>query len=347
MSRRLAAAPLEAWSRGLLTAAGLEAEAAAGVAETLVDASLRGVDSHGVARTAIYAARLRTGALNGRPRPRVERRDGALALLDGDSGPGQVAGRLAVDLAAELAEEYGVGAVAVRRSGHFGAAGWYAVRAARRGLVAFATCNSDPFVVAHGGARRALGTNPVAVAAPTSGAPFVVDMATSQVAWNKVVNAQLEGRRLGEGWAVDADGHPTTDADRAAAGVPLGGHKGYALAVAVEVLSAVLSGAGVTHRAGRLFAEGERQDMGHLFLCLDPERTIGRGVFVAALEALLAELRATPPAEGVAEVLVPGDPEARAEAERRRDGVPVPDALWEQLAGLSRELGVAVPAPCG
>jgi len=344
VTRRLAAAPLEAWSRELLAAAGLEREAAAGVAETLVDASLRGVDSHGVARTAIYAARLRTGALNGRPRPRVERRDGALALVDGDSGPGQVAGRLAVDLAAELAGQHGVGAVAVRRSGHFGAAGWYAVRAARRGLVALATCNSDPFVVAHGGARRALGTNPIAVAAPTSGDPFVVDMATSQVAWNRVVNAQLEGRTLGEGWAVDDAGRPTTDPQRAAAGVPLGGHKGYALAVAVEVLSAVLSGAGVTLRVGRLFAEDERQDVGHLFLALDPERTVGRPAFVAALEALLAELRRTEPAGGVAKVMVPGDPEARAEAERRREGVPVPDALWDQLAALSRELGVTVPA---
>jgi len=340
--RRVAAVPLEAWSRGLLEAAGLEAPGAAIVAETLIDASLRGVDSHGIARSVVYAERLRAGTMNPRPRPRVERRDGALALLDGDRGPGQVAGVAALDLTVELAREHGVGAVAVRRSSHFGAAGWYAVRAAREGVVALATCNSDPLVVPYGGSRPALGTNPIAIAAPTPDGVWTLDMATSQVAWNKIVNARIEGRTLPEGWAVDAEGLPTTDAEAAIGGLPLGGYKGYGLAVMVEVLSAVLSGAGVRADSGRLFFPEEPQDVGHFFLALDPERTVGREAFAATLAGLLAALRANPPAAGFEEVLVPGDPEDRSARERAETGVPVPDGLWEQLETLSGELGVEV-----
>jgi LDH2 family malate/lactate/ureidoglycolate dehydrogenase len=338
--RRVAAGPLEDWSRRTLEAAGLEAEGAATVAQTLIDASLRGVDSHGIARTVVYAERLRAGTLNPRPRPRVERRDGALALLDGDRGPGQIAALAALDLTVELAREHGVGAVAVRRSSHFGAAGWYTVRAARQGLVALATCNSDPLVVPFGGSRPALGTNPIAIAAPTPDGVWTLDMATSQVAWNKIVNARIEGRTLPEGWAVDPQGLPTTDAEVAIGGLPLGGYKGYGLAVMVEVLSAVFSGAGVQADSGRLFVTDEPQDVGHFFLALDPERTVGRDAFAATLAGLLTALRANPPAAGFDEVLVPGDPEDRAARERTEMGVPLPDGLWAQMEVLSGQLGV-------
>jgi len=345
VTRRVAAGPLRDWAAALLAAAGLERAAAELVAETLVDASLRGVDSHGVARLAVYVERLRAGALTARPRPRVLRRDGALALLDGDGGPGQVAGVIATDLSVALAREHGVGAVAVRRSAHFGAAGFYAVRAARAGLVAVCTCNADPRVVPYAGVRPELGTNPIAVAAPTDGEPFVLDMATSQVAWNRIVDAREEGRSIPPGWAMDAAGRPTTDPAAAAAAVPLGGHKGYGLAIAVELLSAVLSGAGVAHGVAPLQqADPRPQDVGHFHLALDPERTVGRAAFAAALSALLAALRASPPAPGEAEVLVPGDPEARAAAERARDGVPLPAPVWTRLVAVSEALGVAVPA---
>jgi ureidoglycolate dehydrogenase (NAD+) len=306
--------------------------------------SLRGTDSHGIARIPIYVERLRGGALNPRPRPSVARHDGAVAVVDGDQGPGQVAAVFATDVSIELARDHGVGVAAVRRSAHFGAAAYYAMRAADQGLVAMAMTNTEPLVIPYGGAEPALGTNPICIAAPAGGGIFNLDMATSQVAMNRVWNARDEGRPIPEGWGVAADGRTTTDAAAVVAGMPLGGYKGYGLALMVEVLCGVLAGAGVRAGVGELYREGSGpQDTGHFHLAIDPERTVGRDRFAAVLDGLLAELRAIPPSPGFDEVLVPGDPEDRARAERERSGVPVEPELWLTLRALSGELGVAVP----
>lgn len=342
----LAAAALEAWSVALLAASGLEDDAAVIVAHSLVEASLRGVDSHGVARVPVYTERLRAKLTNGAPRPRVLRRQGALALVDGDQGPGQVAGVFATSLSMELAHRHGIGAVAVRRSSHYGSAGYYVMRPARQGLVAISTTNAEPLVVPFGGLRQGLGTNPIALGAPTGAGVFVVDMATSQVAANRVYNARDEGRPIPEGWAVDEAGQATTDAAQAYAMLPLGGYKGYGLALLVEILSGVLAGAGVSHGIGRMYDEWDRpQDVGHFHLALDPERTVGRERFGQLLDGLLAELKATPPAPGHDEVLVPGEPEERTRRERERSGIPLEPALWASMTALSAELGVAAPGP--
>jgi ureidoglycolate dehydrogenase (NAD+) len=199
-------------------------------------------------------------------------------------------------------------------------------------------------VIPYGGAEPALGTNPICIAAPAGGGIFNLDMATSQVAMNRVWNARDEGRPIPEGWGVAADGRTTTDAAAVVAGMPLGGYKGYGLALMVEVLCGVLAGAGVRAGVGELYGEGSGpQDTGHFHLAIDPERTVGRERFAAVLDGLLAELRAIPPSPGFDEVLVPGDPEDRARAERERSGVPVEPGLWRTLRALSDELGVAVP----
>jgi ureidoglycolate dehydrogenase (NAD+) len=292
----------------------------------------------------IYIERLRAGVLNPRPRPSVERRDGAVAMVDGDQGPGQVASVFATDVSIELAREHGVGVVTVRRSAHFGAAAFYAMRAAEQGMVAMALTNTEPLVIPHGGSEPALGTNPICLAAPAGDGIFNLDMATSQVAMNRVWNARDEGRPIPEGWGVDADGRTTTDAAAVASGMPLGGYKGYGLALMVEVLSGVLAGAGVRHGVGELYGGHEApQDTGHFHLAIDPERTVGRERFTAVLDGLLGELRAIPPAPDFDEVLVPGDPEDRARAERSQSGVPIEPELWRTLNELSREL--QVPAP--
>jgi ureidoglycolate dehydrogenase (NAD+) len=199
-------------------------------------------------------------------------------------------------------------------------------------------------VIPYGGAEPALGTNPICLAAPAGGGIFDLDMATSQVAMNRVFNARDERRPIPEGWGVDAHGRTTTDAAAVVAGMPLGGYKGYGLALMVEVLCGVLAGAGVRHGVGELYGDvGGPQDAGHFHLALDPERTVGRERFAAVLDGLLAELRAIPPSPGFEEVLVPGDPEARARAQRERSGVPIEPGLWRALQSLSAELGVPVP----
>jgi ureidoglycolate dehydrogenase (NAD+) len=315
------------------------------VARTLVWTSLRGTDSHGVARLPVYVERLRDGVINTRPNPSVARRDGAIAIVDGDRGPGQVASVYATDLSVELAREHGVGVVGVRRSAHNGAQAFYAMRAAEQGMVALAMTNTEPLVIPFGGAEPALGTNPICLAAPTAGGElFNLDLATSQVAINRIFNARDEGRAIPEGWGVDADGRPTTDAAAVASAVPLGGYKGYALALMVELLCGVLPGAGVRHGVGGLYTGADvEQDVGHFHLALDPERTVGRERFATVLGGLIDELRAIPPAPGFEEVLVPGDPEDRARARRTREGVPIEPALWATLRALSDELAVAPP----
>jgi ureidoglycolate dehydrogenase (NAD+) len=340
----IAPADLERWTQDLLEAAGLDAAAAETVAVSLVDANRRAVDSHGVARIPVYCERLRAGHTNGRPQPRVERADGAVALVDGDQGPGQVAGVFATDLSIELAEQHGVGVVAVHRSSHYGAAGYYAIRAAKAGMIGLSTTNSEPFVIPYGGIGHALGTNPIALAAPTPDGIFDTDMATSQVAVNKIFNARDEGRDIPLGWGVDERGEPTTDPANVFAAVPLGGYKGYALALLVEILSGVLSGSGVGHGVGRLYEEAKPQDVGHFHLAIDPGRLAGREQAAELLGRLLGDLKQVPPAPGHDEVLVPGEPEARAKAERERDGIPLPPTLWTTLEELSGELGVMVPA---
>jgi ureidoglycolate dehydrogenase (NAD+) len=269
------------------------------------------------------------------------RRAGATALVDGDSGPGQVAGILATDLSIELAREHGVGVVSVRSSGHYGAAAIYAVRAAQAGMVGMSMTNAPPGVIPYGGLEAALGTNPIALAAPAGdGRIFDLDMATSQVAWNRIYNARSQGRAIPEGWGVDVQGRPTTDPNAVEFGVPLGGYKGYGLALMVEILCGVLAGAGVRWDV----ESGPHQDVGHFHLAIDPDRTVGRDAFAGVLGGLLGELRAIPPAPGFDEVLVAGDREGRARAERERAGIPIEPALWAELRALSDELGVSVPA---
>jgi len=313
------------------------------VAETLVWTSLRGTDSHGVARLPVYIDRLRAGTINIRPRPSVLRRDGAIAVVDGDHGPGQVASVFATDVSIELAREHGVGVATVRHSAHNGAQAFYAMRAAEQGMLAIALTNTEPLVIPYGGAEPALGTNPICLAAPAAGGIFNLDMATSQVAINRIFNARDEGRPIPGDWGVDAEGRPTTDPAAVVSAVPLGGYKGYALALMVEVLCGVLAGAGVRHGVGGLYTGVDvPQGVGHFHLALDPQRTVGRSRLEEGLGGLLDELRAIPPAPGFDKVLVPGDPEDHARAERERGGVPIEPALWRTLQELSRELGVPV-----
>ena len=339
------AADLGEFVTALLSAKVPNPDHARTISDVLLWAARRGVDSHGVARVPVYAERLQTGVLNNHPRPQVVRRDGAVAVVDGDHGPGQVAAVAATDLSIELAREYGVGVVSVRRSGHYGAAAFYAMRAAEAGLLGMSMTNTEPLVIPYGGVEPALGTNPIALAAPTPDGIFNLDMATSQVAINRIYNARDEGRPIPLGWGVDERGEPTTDPAQVKSAVPLGGYKGYGLALLVEVLCGVLAGAGVRAGVGDLYSGGEvRQNTGHFHLAIDPERTVGRDAFASVLGGLLDELRAIPPARGFDEVLVAGDPEDRSRARRERDGIPIEPALWAKLTALSGELGVSVPA---
>ena len=342
---RVQPAALTSVARDVLVAVGLSEEDAATVAGSMVAADLRGVSTHGVMRLPIYVERMRRGLIATRPSVHVRRTGPATAVLDGGNGPGQVVAMRAMREAVALAEAAGVGLVSVRGSNHFGAAGWFAVHAAERGMIGLALTHAEADVVPFGGRRAALGTNPLAVAVPRAdGPPVLLDMATSAVAMGRVMLARKQGQPIPADWAVDADGEPTTDPQQASAVVPMAGPKGYGLAFVVEVLAGLLSGSRSGTGVRRMYDDfDEPQGIGHLLGAIDPARFVAPGAFTGGVDRLAGQLKGTPPATGFDEVLLPGEPEDRAEARHRRDGVPIPEEVRHELVALGAAFGIQWP----
>ena len=329
----------------LLRAWGMSVDHAAITTQHVLYADLRGIDSHGCSMLLAYHRGRQEGWLTMTPAIAVVRESESTALVDGGGGLGHVPADLAMQLAITKARASGVAAVAVRRSGHFGAAGAYARMAAAAGLIGIATTNTrEPAVVPTRGTQARLGTNPIAIAAPAGrNPPFVLDMATSTASLGRLTMAWRRGRRIPEGWALDARGRPETSGRRGALGrrltplgatEELGSYKGYGLATAVEILSAALVGAPpFGHDAGE-------SRVGHFLLAIDPERFRDGGAFGADLDALLDSLRACPPVRRARPVLVAGDPEHQTCAERRRRGIPLSRSVVEDIRTVVRAAGV-------
>ena len=314
-----------------LADAGAGAESVEAATRAMMHASRLGVDSHGVRLTGHYCTVLRGGRVNAHPSIVVRRTGPATAMVDGDDALGHLTGYRAMQAAVEIAAESGIGAVGATRSSHFGAAGAYAVAAAEAGMIGFATTNSDGFVAPFEGARPLHGTNPLAFAAPVAGEkPWLLDMATSAIPFNRVLLFRSLAKLLPDGVAADRAGLATTDAEAAAMLMPLGGagfgFKGAALAGVATLFSAILTGANADHA---ILPMVDTQDfstprnLGHFFLAIDPDRFVERARFDAGLRSYLQALRSVPPAQGGHPVMAPGDREWRVEAERARDGIPV------------------------
>ncbi|MCM3657844.1 Ldh family oxidoreductase [Agromyces mediolanus] len=334
---------LRSWATQLLETWGYDPDDAAYLAETLVDANLRGVDSHGVIRLAAYRARIDAGLVRPRAEPIVER-SGAVVRIDANGAPGQLAARLAVDELDGLVATHGIASAAVRGSTHFGTAGFYARDLARRGRIAIVVSNSEPCVVPFGGREALLGTNPLAFAAPASGDPISLDMATSTSAMGKVLVAQAKSTAIPADWGVDAAGVPTTDPAAVTALLPAAGPKGYGLAFLVEVLGGVLTGAAVAGDIGNMYNDFSKpQDVGHWMLAVDVARFLPLDDFVARMDGLAALAHAVPTAPGFDRVLVPGEPEEATRRARLAGGIELPDATASELAALGTDAGVAFP----
>lgn len=328
------------WTTRLLVAWDFAPEDAAYVATGLVDANLRGVDSHGVIRLPAYRARIDAGLVSPGAQP-IVRTHGAVVRIDAAGAQGQLAARAAVDAVDAAATAFGVGTAVVRGSAHFGTAGTYARELAARGKVAMVVSNSEPGVVPFGGRDALLGTNPFAFAAPTSGDPVSLDMATSTSAMGKIFVARAAGTTIPDTWGVDADGRPTTDPDAVAALLPAGGPKGYGIGFLVEILGGVLSGAAVASGIGNMYSDFSKpQDVGHWLLALDAEAFMPLHELHERMDALVAEAHAVAPAPGFDEVLVPGEPEERTRTQRLDAGVALPDATIAELGELGERFAV-------
>lgn len=332
-----------------LVAGGVRQPVAASVAGSLVYADVRGVDSHGVLRLPIYIRRVREGMVDAAREPAVVEDRGATALVDGGNNFGAYVGQKALDLAVARARRHGVATVGVRRSNHFGTAAYFAEQAAAQGLIALIVSNASQTMPPTGGVRPFLGTNPLAIAAPSGGpTPFLLDMATSQVARGKIIAAARRGEPIPEGWAIDAAGQPTRDAEAGLAGavLPLGGAKGYGLSMAIDILAGVLTGAGYGPHVRNMYEDWENpQDVGHAFILIDIAAFMPMPAFVARMQDYLALLKAEPRAPGVPEILFAGEYEHRLAEKRRETGVLLAPALVEELTALAADLAIAMPEP--
>ncbi|MEQ3551645.1 Ldh family oxidoreductase [Pseudonocardia nematodicida] len=329
------------FGRRALAAVGVSDHDAGLVADSLVAADRRGIGSHGMLRLPIYVEALRAGGIAATPDLRWTAGHGATAVLDAGGGLGQVAMAAAVDRADRLADQHGVAVVAVQNSAHYGAGAYWTDRLTDRGMVGLLTSTTGPSVAPFGGARPLLGTNPLTVAVPSAGAhPLTVDMATSTGAYGKIVAARNEGEPIPEGWAVDADGVPTTDPAAALSGalLPFGGAKGSGLAVLLEALAASLSTAGYAHETVDIWADpSSRMNAGHLLVAIDTAAFTGREHTEARVAGLQSAVRATAPPGGT--VHAPGDPE-RARAGAATDVVALSDSTADALDGLADTLGL-------
>jgi LDH2 family malate/lactate/ureidoglycolate dehydrogenase len=331
------------FAAAVLAAESVPAADARLVARCLVQAELWGHPSHGMLRLGWYVARIRSGVVDPAAKPETLVDRGSLALLDGHEGLGHVVCAHAASEAVRRAGEHGVGLVGVRNSNHFGMAAHYTRMIAEQGCVGVVTTNGSPAMAPWGGKEKAVGANPWSIAAPAGRhGVTVMDIANVNAARGKIYAARERGATIPEGWALDAQGRPTTDPAAAIAGVilPMGGHKGYAISFMMDVLSGVLTGGSfATGVSGPQQAE-RRSGCGHLVLAVDVAAVADPGGFAERMEALIAEMKAVPLAEGFEEIFYPGEIEDRNRARREREGIELPDKTVEALERLATETAV-------
>jgi (2R)-3-sulfolactate dehydrogenase (NADP+) len=329
----LSLAEAEALATAALVAAGTSPENAECVARALVAAEADGQAGHGLSRVPSYAAQARSGKVDGHAVPDFSRPAPALLRVDAGLGFAYPAFDLVIDALPAVVAETGIALAAIRRSHHFGQAGAHCEKLAEKGLVAFVFGNAPKSIAPWGGRSPLFGTNPIAFAAPLAdGAPpLVIDLAVSRVARGKIMAADKAGRPIPEGWALDADGNPTTDAKAALAGtmIPIGEAKGAALALMVEVMAAALVGASLAFEASSLFTgEGAAPDLGQTVIAIDPGMT-SAGAYAERMASLVAAIEAE---EGVR---LPGSRRLEARARAARDGVAIPAPIHAEIVALA------------
>lgn len=341
-SKWIPAGEISAWATSCLEVLGLSQPDASLLATSLVQTSLWGVDSHGIGRLPHYMERISRGSIKANPNIRVVESGRSIAQIHGDQGHGILVAHLAMNLARDLARDTGVGVVGVTDSSHCGAMALYTRPAARAGMVALAFTHSDSMAAPFGGMRAFFGTNPISITFPRKGRePVCLDMATTSIPFNRVINSRREGIELPHGVAYDEIGLVTTDANEARSLMPLGGtefgHKGYGLALMIDLLCGPLNGNPYGPKLSNMFTEMDKpRHLGAFFLALDPMRFAGGETLAETIDALAKDLSAEPGSP-----ILPGDPEVKEEQVRKTKGIPIEPVLAKQCFEWSSRLGVA------
>lgn len=309
-------------------------------ADNLVDADLCGVESHGVSRMTNYMKRLRTGVVDGRGRCVIEREYSGSLEINGGNAMGMVVGSFAMNRCIEKARESGCCLASVSHSNHFGMAAYYAHMAAEAGMVSIIGTNAPPNLAPWGSPQKYMGTNPIAFGSPTSGEPIILDMAPSVVAMGKIILAAKLGKSIPEGWVVTQDGRPTTDPTEGQYGtlVPIGGAKGSGLAIFMEILCGILSGADTGPHISHFWNDFEHpQNVGHFFCAIDVDKFVGLEQYKQNIDQMVQEMKSLPKNPGVEEIFMPGEPEIRRRNERKVEGIDLSDSVYEELRVLAEE----------
>ena len=351
LPNRIDAGALIDFCTAVYAGAGVPAQDARLVADTLVQADLWGHQSHGVLRLGWYLDRIRNGVMKPVTTPEVVVDAGAIAVIDGHDGVGHVLAMLATHEAIQRAKTHGIGAVAVRNSNHFGTCMYYTRRVAAAGCVAMLTSNGGPAMAPWGGRKKIIGTNPFSVAAPVNAdatrAPFVVDMAATGVARGKIYLARNKNLPIPLGWAINGDGAPTTDPQEAIDGIilPMAEHKGYAIAAMVDMMSGVLTGSGFLSAVHSPYKTAEKSNCGHLMVAMDISKFQPLEQFHARMQAFVGEIKSVPLAKGFDEVFYPGEMENNSDAKFRHEGLLLPEDTIADLRRIAKETGLEAKLP--
>ena len=338
---------LKVFAREVFERAGMTGTDAGVMADCLARAHLRGFDTHGLGCIPLYVENLLDGRVNARPDIRIEQRSGWALRVDADNGMGHVAATRTMEAVIRSVRSIGIGIGSVRNTNHLGAACLYPLMAVEQGFIGLAMVNSSVHVTPWGSRDKLFGTNPIAIAAPAGKQPpFVLDMATSAAARRKFRLALELDQPIPEGWAVDANGVPTTDPATALKGaaLPVGGAKGSGLGMAVEILAGVLSGAAFAGDVLDLFSNQERHvNSGNFLMAMDVSAFMDRAEFEARMDTLIERMKSLQAAPDFDEVRFPGERGARLEAERLQNGIPLPESTVRALSDVGSRLGVTFP----
>jgi len=341
---------LRAWTEQVFQRIGVSREDSVLLTDSLIEANLRGVDTHGITRMlCVYVKRMQVGVVNPKTELKVVREYPSTALIDARNSIGQVASKVAMQKTIEKAKATGVAFVATTHSNHYGMAAYWAMMALPEGMIGFSSTNAPAAVAPTGGRAAMLGTNPFAIAIPAGKEqPMVLDLATTVVARGRILLHAKQNKPLEPGWAFDAQGVPTTDPHAAVKGLlaPIAGYKGYGISLAVDFLSGVLTGSNYgTHFPGFLADNlKDPTDVGSVFAAINVASFMDLAEFQARMDTAIREIKACPKAEGVARIYIPGEIEAETRAKRLAEGVPIPEQVVKDFVALGQELGVPFPA---
>jgi ureidoglycolate dehydrogenase (NAD+) len=328
---------LERWVARVFSKGGMPEEDAGTVARVLVWANLRGMDTHGVVRVPRYMEWLRSGELNARPAMSTRNDAPASVVLEADRAAGPVAMNFACEIAMSKAQAAGIGLCLVRATTHTAALGYYTHRAAEAGMAAIAFSASGPNMAYHGARAAGVSTAPLALAVPGERGPVALDMASGVVSLGRLALARRKQEALEPGWALDAQGLPTTDAGEAKLPLPLGGAKGAGLALLIECLTSLLAANPLLAEALEGTPPGKRHRQNGAIIAVDIARFVEPRVFAVEVARLARAIKGLPPQPGN-EILLPGERGARAAAQRRREGIALPASVLEELRTLARSL---------